>query len=157
MPEVEKQRSRPRGDVLAGATLAAVGLIALVVSLDFDAESRVFPAVTAGLLALVGLAMAVLAVVRPGGRVAEARRHLGYAALAVVAIGLWALAFGSGTGFVLPTFALQLALLRLTGVRRPAYLLGVAALVTGLAWLAFIVLLDVPMPPPLVPGVLGEW
>jgi cytochrome bd-type quinol oxidase subunit 2 len=157
LQEVVKQRALYRGEVMAGAMLAGVGLVALWLALDFDAESRMFPAVTAGLLTIVGVATAALAIIRPRAEAKETRRHLGYAALASAAIGLWALAFGGGAGFVMPTLLLQLALLRLTGVRRPAYMLAVAALVTGLAWLAFIVLLQVPMPPPLVPGIVGEW
>ena len=157
MPEVGKKRSLASRDALAGASIAVVGLTALVLALDFDPESRLFPAVTAGLLALIGIVAGVLAVARPREQALSTDDHLGYPALAAVAIALWALAFGGGAGFLIPTFLLQLVLLRLGGVRRLPYLLGVAAIVTGLAWLTFIVLLDVPLPPSRLPGFLGEW
>ena len=157
MPEVGNKRSFASRDALTGASIALVGLVALVLALDFDADSRMFPAVAAGLLAAVGIVATVLAIVKPSEAPLGTDAHLGYAALAVVAIALWALAFGWGAGFLVPTFLLQVVLLRLAGVERPLYLLGVAAVVTGLAALAFIVLLDVPLPPSRLPGFLGEW
>lgn len=157
MPEVGNKRSFASRDALTGASIAAVGLVALLLALDFDADSRMFPAVAAGLLAVVGILAAVLAVVKPREAPVSSDAHLGYAVLAVIAIALWALAFGWGAGFLIPTFLLQVVLLKLAGVKRPLYLLGVAAIVTGLAALAFIGLLDVPMPPSRLPGFLGEW
>lgn len=157
MPAVDKKRSFASRDALTGASIALVGLVALALALDFDADSRLFPAAAAGLLAVVGLLAAVLAIVRPREAPVARDAHLGYAAFAVVAIALWALAFGRGAGFLIPTFVLQVVLLKLAGVRRPLYLIGVAAIVTGLAALAFIVLLDVPLPPTRLPGFPGDW
>ena len=157
MPEVGKKRSFVSPDALTGVSIAAVGLVGSILALDFDADSRMFPAVAAGLLAVVGVLAAVFATIKPRERLVSTDAHLGYPALAVVAIALWALAFGWGAGFLIPTFVLQVVLLKLAGVQRPLYLLGVAAVVTGLAALAFIVLLDVPLPPSRLPGFLGDW
>ena len=157
MPEVGKKHSFASRDALTGASIAVVGIVALVLALDFDSDSRMFPAVAAGLLAVVGILAAVLAIVNPREATVSTDAHLRYAALAVFAIALWALAFGWGAGFLIPTFVLQIVLLRLAGVGRPLYLLGVAAIVTVLAALAFIVLLDVPLPPSRLPGFLGDW
>jgi hypothetical protein len=157
LPEVGKKRSFASRDALTGASIALVGLVALVLALDFDSDSRMFPAVAAGLLAVVGILAAVLAIVKPREAPVSADADLSYAALAVAAIALWALAFGWGAGFLIPTFLLQVVLLKLAGVQRPLYLLGVAAIVTGLAALAFVVLLDVPLPLSRMPGFLGDW
>jgi hypothetical protein len=69
-------------------------------------------------------------------------------------IAAWAAAFSGGAGFVLPTFLMQVGLLWMAGLRRPAYIAGIAVLVTTLAYLLFVVLLDIPLPQSLLPSVL---
>ncbi|MEM9209132.1 MAG: tripartite tricarboxylate transporter TctB family protein [Pseudomonadota bacterium] len=147
------RRHLSRVDIVAGAALAIVGSAALVAALGFDAESRLFPALASGCLALAGLATLGLGVSRPGESGTVVGR-LGVAALAVFSIGVWAGLFGAGLGFVLPTFLLQIALLSLAGVRRLPFLLAVAAAVTGLAYVAFVVVLDVPLPASILPAAL---
>lgn len=151
MSDSSTRRHSASVDIVTGVVLTLAGLTASYAALDFDAESRLFPALAAGLLALTGVAILVLGVVHPGDprRVAHS---LGLAALAVTAIGGWAGLFAAGLGFVLPTFLLQFALLWLAGERRVLFSLAVAAIVTGLAYLAFAVVLDVPMPPSVWPA-----
>lgn len=153
MPEPEKKRSVSRNDVITGGILVAVSLLATIQALDFDSTSRMFPAVTSGLLAIVGFAILILAVTRPV-KTARVAHGAGTAALACVVIAFWAIAFSSGAGFIFPTFIMQLFLLRLTGLRRMPALIGIAALVTTVAYLMFVNLLDVPLPPSRLPAML---
>ena len=117
MPEPEKKRSVSRNDVITGGILVAVGLLATIQALDFDSTSRMFPAVTSGLLAIVGFAILILAVTRPD-KTARVAHGMATAALACVVIAFWAIALSGGAGFVIPTIVMQVLLLRLTGLRR---------------------------------------
>jgi hypothetical protein len=145
-----------RRALATGALLAVVGGAAALQALAFDQESRMFPLVVATLLGITGIAIAAQTLLRPKAGTASGDTTRGVL-VAVLLIGLWAAAFGAGAGFVLPTFALQTSLLWLTGVRRPGYIASVAALVTAFAYLLFVVLLDIPLPPSFLPGVLQEF
>lgn len=140
-------------DVSAGALLLLTGVVAAYVALDFDTESRMFPLVIAILLAVTGTAIAIHAVLKPHYDEAS-QRKFGSVIIAALIVAVWAVAFSSGAGFVLPTFAMQAALIWLTGLRRPIHVFGIAALITALAYLLFVSLLDVPLPPSLLPGAL---
>jgi hypothetical protein len=143
-------------DISAGALLLVTGGIAAYGAVDFDNESRMFPLVVAILLAVTGAAIAIHAVLKPDSN--EASQHkFGSVMLAALIVAAWAVAFANGAGFVLPTFAMQAALIWLTGVRRPFHVLGIAALITALAYLLFVSLLDVPLPPSFLPGVLERF
>ena len=155
MPEVGNKRSFASRDALTGASIAAVGLVALLRALDFDADSRMFPAVAAGLLAVVGILAAVLAIVKPREAHVSSDAHLGYAVLAVTALALWALAFGWGAGCLIPTVLLRVVLLKLAAGQPPLAPLRLAALDPGLAALPVLGLLADPMPPSRLPGCLG--
>ena len=153
MPEPGNKRPIVRNDVVTGGVLAAVGLLATFQALGFDAESRLFPAITSGLLAAVGIAIVILAIYRPDKTVRVAH-GAGTTPMACVVIACWAIALGGGAGFLLPTFFMQAFLLRLAGIRRLPVLVGVAALVALLAYLMFVVLLDIPMPASRLPAML---
>lgn len=112
-----------------------------------------FPLVIAILLAVTGTAIAIHAVLKPHYDEAS-QRKFGSVIIAALIVAVWAVAFSSGAGFVLPTFAMQAALIWLTGLRRPIHVFGIAALITALAYLLFVSLLDVPLPPSLLPGAL---
>ena len=142
-----------RRDVSAGALLLVAGAIAARLALGFDAESRMFPLVVALLLAVTGTAIAIHAVLKPG-RNAASRHKLGSVIVAVLIVAAWAAAFSAGAGFLLPTFAMQAGLIWLTGLRRPGHVVGIAALITTFAYLLFVSLLDVPLPPSMLPGAL---
>ena len=129
------------------------GTVSAYVALDFDAESRMFPLIVAMLLAVTGTAIAIHAVLKPNYDEA-AQNKFGSVIVAALIVAAWAVAFSSGAGFILPTFAMQAALIWLTGLRGPIQVLGIAALITALAYLLFVTLLDVPLPPSLLPGVL---
>ena len=112
-----------------------------------------FPLIVAMLLAVTGTAIAIHAVLKPNYDEA-AQNKFGSVIVAALIVAAWAVAFSSGAGFILPTFAMQAALIWLTGLRGPIQVLGIAALITALAYLLFVTLLDVPLPPSLLPGVL---
>ena len=153
MSQQTNQRPVARSELFTGSVIAAVGFLAVYQALGFDAASRMFPAVASGLLALVGAAISVLAIVRPDDTV-KVVRGCRVVVLACVVIAFWAIALNGGAGFVIPTFTMQVFLLRLTGLHRWSMLIGVAALVTTLAYLLFVVLLEVPLPPSRLPPML---
>lgn len=140
--------------VMTGALLGMVGLAAVWLAQNFDDESRSFPLVVASLLAISGLAILVQSLIVKV-RLPNSLSGTTSVATALVAIAAWAGAFGAGAGFLLPTFFLQCVLLRLAGMRRAVVILGTAALITVLARLLFINLLDVPMPVSSLPFLLG--
>ncbi len=146
-------RSVNADDIVTGIVLAVAGSAALIGALGFDPESRMFPALAAALLAAAGIATIGLGVLRPG----EHRRiahSMGLVAMACMAIAAWAGAFSAGLGFTGPTFLLQISLLLLAGERRPLPLLAVATVVTALAWLVFVFVLDIPLPTSVLPSYL---
>ena len=156
MTEPVETRPAGRPGLIAGPVLLVLGSLAAWLATDFDAESRPFPLALGGLVAVSGVGILVQAFVsvrrdtfRPDGQA--------QVLVAVVLMGLWALAFGSGLGFVMPTFGLQLGLLWLSGVRAPLRVTGLAAVITLLAWLLFVFLLDIPLPPSLLPDGLQRF
>jgi len=140
-------------EVAAGLLLLVTGGAAALQAYSFDDESRMFPLVVAILLAMTGVAIAIHSIVKPTFREPVIRKISGVVLVALI-VAAWAAAFAGGAGFVLPTFAMQVALIWLTGIRRPVYIVGIAALVTALAYLLFVGLLDIPMPQSFLPGVL---
>ena len=153
MSNLKHKSKIDRRDVSTGALLLVTGVVAAYVALDFDTESRMFPLVVAMLLAVTGTAIAVHAVLKPDYDEA-AQRKFSSVIVAALIVAAWAVAFSVGAGFLLPTFAMQAALIWLTGLRRPIHVVGIAALITALAYLLFVSLLDVPLPPSLLPGAL---
>jgi len=143
-------------DVAAGALLLVTGVVAAYFAVGFDTESRMFPLVVAILLAVTGTAITIHAVLKPNYDEASKRRF-GSVIVAALIVAAWSVAFSDGAGFVLPTFAMQVALIWLTGLRRPVHVVGIAALITALAYLLFVSLLDVPLPPSLLPGALEDF
>ena len=152
MTEQNKKRLVSGRDFLTGSIMLIVGLLACFEARSFDEASRLFPAVTAALLAAAGFFVALLAIVRPVVR--EPQPHsIDTPLLAALTIAVWAAAVNHGAGFIAPTFLMQLALFRIAGIRDGKILVSVAALVAGLAYLLFVVLLNVPLPPSLWPSV----
>ena len=153
MSNVSSAGGLRRPGLVAGILLAIIGVAAAWLALGFDDDSRPFPLGLATLLALVGLAIAAKAVVDSGE---SSRRPRGQGAVAV-AVGLlstWGLAFTLGAGFLLPTFGLMAGLLYICGVRRPATLLLLAVAISVAAWILFVALLDIPLPPSLLPDAM---
>lgn len=132
-------------DFWIGLILAVVGALALHLALGFDAASRPFPVAVSALLTLSGLGL-FLRCLRGGRRRPLPGREIGVVALCALLLALWALALGAGLGFALSTFVLQAALLWLSGQRRPLRLLPLAALITAVTYLLFVVLLEVRLP-----------
>lgn len=144
---IEEIRNRPVSvrDLITGTVMIVVGLVAYFEALSFDEASRLFPAVTAGLLVATGLGVAFHAFFKPASH--ERRLHaIRTPLLAALVIAAWAVAITRGGGFIFPTFLMQLALFLIAGIRNWKMLLSIAALIAALAYLLFVVLLDVPIP-----------
>lgn len=133
-----------------------IGGVAALQARAFDDESRMFPLFVSLLLALTGIAIAAHSVLRPAANRTFAGKGSSVI-LAVLIFAAWAAAFAGGLGIVAPTFVSQAALLWLGGLRRPAIIVGTAAVVTLLAYLLFIALLDIPLPPSVLPAALQEF
>lgn len=140
--------------LVAGLLLLVIGLTAAWLAHSFDDESRSFPQILALLLAGSGLAIAVQSRASTPATTVRRSEFL-TVTLAVAAIAVWAAAFSLGAGFLLPTFALQCVLLAIAGMRRLPVILGTAILVSALAHLLFVILLDIPLPASFLPSVFG--
>ena len=149
-----KQKARIEArDLVAGTLLTLTGAASALQALQFDSESQMFPLVIASLLAVTGTAIAIHSIIKPTSGEGLVLK-ISPVWLAALIVAAWAAAFAGGAGFVLPTFVMQVSLLWLTGIRRPVYVVGIATLVTALAYLLFVGLLDIPLPLSLLPGAL---
>lgn len=142
--------------ITAGILLVIAGGAAAFHALTFDADSRMFPLTVATLLAVTGAGIIVNAAINRASSIMLAS-NTWPAVVAAAIIAVWAAAFSGGAGFMLPTSMMQAALLYLAGLRRPVYIAGTAVLVTTSAYLLFVVLLDIPMPPSLLPAVFQDF
>ena len=138
---------------MTGALLTVVGGLASFRALSFDGESRFFPLAVALVLAVTGTAILVHELLTQRAVASSAEKYTAVL-LAAAIVTAWAAAFSGGMGFVLPTFVMQASLLWITGVRRPAHIAFIAVLVTALAYMLFVKLLDIPMPASLLPNAL---
>jgi len=150
MTDATPARRPGRSGLIAGILLAVIGAVAAWQALGFDDQSRGFPLGLSTLLALTGLGIAAQSVAGAGPSSLGAYGQ-GNVAAAVLLLALWTLAFTLGVGFVLPTLILMGGLLWLCGLRRPAPLAAVAAVITLAAWLLFVAVLDIPLPVSLLP------
>jgi hypothetical protein len=142
-----------RHEFAAGIVLLLVGGAAAMAATDFDSESKLFPLVVATSLAVIGVVILIRAFLRPMERV-QSFSMPASVGLAGLVIAAWAAAFAGGAGFVLPTFGMQALLLWLSGLRQPVQLTSIAALITFLAYLLFVVVLEIPLPVSFLPSPL---
>ena len=140
-------------DTWIGLALVLVGVMAALKASGFDAPSRGYPMVLGAVLAAFGVVMI--------GKVMIGKaRHVCFslpaqAALTVaVIVMLWIGALTIGLGYVLPTFAMQFAFLLRCGGRGPGRAAAIAALITGVSYLVFILGLGVRIPEVIVPWLL---
>lgn len=132
-------------DLWIGLIISATGSFALYRALGFDAASRNFPLIVAGLLTLSGLVL-VLRCLTGGLKNPLKRRELLPIACAIGLLALWILALKHGLGFVISTFLMQLGLFWLAGERRILRAILIAALVSVASYLIFALVLDVRLP-----------
>jgi hypothetical protein len=150
---------KPKVDMpglVTGGLLMLIGVVAALQSRQFDSESQMFPLVIASLLAVAGAAIAIHAITKPVAAESLIRKNSSVV-LAVFIFAAWAAAFAGGAGFIMPTIAMQASLLWLGGLRRPTQIVGLAILITALAYLLFVVLLEIPLPPSALPGAWQEF
>ena len=140
-------------DVWIGAVVCGVGLWAAWQAGDFDENSRTYPIILAGLLAAVGVGVSVMGFLKTSPPIAMAAA-MGVALPGGVVIAAWAAALGFGLGFLLPTLAMQVALLWLGGVQSGLRIFSYAVLITAVAYGLFGVALDVPLPDSRVPWLV---
>jgi len=132
-------------DLWVGSLLFLGGLWASFEASGFDLRSRTYPIVLAALLSVAGLAVACNAILSrqaPPTMPAPFSVVLG----AAFTFGIWAFALRMGAGFALPTFVMQVALLRLSGVQRWPHVLFHAVLITAIAYVLFAFLLGIRFP-----------
>ncbi len=141
---------------MTGFLLAVAGGLASLRALSFDGESQSFPMAVAAALAVTGAAILVHSLLTQRAVASSAEKYTAVL-LAAVVVAVWAAAFSGGLGFVLPTFFMQASLLWITGLRRPAHIAFTAVLVTVLAYVLFVKLLDIPMPASLLPDALQDF
>ncbi|WP_323035511.1 tripartite tricarboxylate transporter TctB family protein [Pararhodobacter sp.] len=144
---------RPHSDVWVGVSLMAIGGYGAWLASGFDALSRTYPiALSVSLIVLGALLVAK-----------GARQRLetvpfkisGQAALfATLTLAAWIIALTSGLGYLLPTFVMQLVFLLLCGVSGYRKIILIAATITAVSYLAFIVGLGVRLPATLMPWIL---
>ena len=133
--------------------MLAIGAVAAFQAGSFDTASRMFPLIMSIALAAIGLVIVVRSfLIRSGEKSSSA--NLRHVVIAVMIVSAWLTMFSGGLGFVLPTFLMQVAFLWLGGLRSPIRVVSIAALVTVLAYLSFVGLLDLPMPPSELPDAL---
>lgn len=135
-------------DFWTGIVLVLIGGLAAWMATGFDAESWLYPMVLGVVLALCGAILAVQAAMssRPSVSFTQPLLICGPAALV---IAIWIMAIVWGWGFLLPTFVMQVALMKLggmTGLRRP---LSYASLVTVAGYGLFVWALGTRLPAPL--------
>jgi hypothetical protein len=150
---VENRRSF--ADVLAGAIFVAIGLAFVVGSLGYELGTLLrmgpgyFPLVTGGVLAVLGLVIVVKGLVA-GEKIAFGRIPWRSVVMIVAAIVFFGLTIRD-LGFV-PTVAVTALLTALASYRiRPLTAVAVAAGLTVLSWLIFIVGLQLRLP------LFGDW
>jgi hypothetical protein len=153
LPDLIKKSKFDFRSSVTGALLTVVGGLASFRALSFDGESRFFPLAVALALAVTGTAILVHALLTQRAVASSAEKYTAVL-LAAAIVTAWATAFSGGMGFVLPTFVMQASLLWITGVRRPVHIAFIAVLVTALAYMLFVKLLDIPMPASLLPNAL---
>jgi len=138
---------------VTGLLLTLIGSLAAYRALSFDGESQFFPLAVAAALAVTGAAILVYSFFIQKAEILFAEKYTAVL-LAAAIVAAWAAAFSGGMGFVLPTFVMQVSLLWVTGLRRPTHIVFTAVLVTTLAYVLFVKLLDIPMPISLLPDAL---
>jgi hypothetical protein len=134
-----------QADLWVGSLLFLGGLWACFEASGFDLRSRTYPIVLAVLLSVAGLAIACSAILSrqaPPTMLAPFSMVLGAAFI----FGFWAFALRMGAGFALPTFAMQVALLRMSGIQRWSHVLFYALVITAIAYVLFALLLGIRFP-----------
>lgn len=144
---------RPHSDVWLGLSLIGIGGYAAWLASGFDALSRTYPVV----LSVSLIALGALLIAQGARRRLETVSFMvsGHAALvATLTLVAWIVALTAGLGYLLPTFAMQLVFMLLCGVRGLRKSTLIAAAITGISYLAFIVGLGVRLPTTITPWLL---
>lgn len=147
MPQTisETRPGRTSSDIWIGLVLLALGGGAAWMASGFDDASRPYPLALSVLMMILGLVLAGKALLGRG----EDQSFSGQGRVAfpaVMVLALWILGLSYGLGYIVPTFAMELAFMWLCGVRGLGRAAAYAMLVTLGSYAVFIALLDVRLP-----------
>lgn len=140
-------------DLWVGLVLALLGAAAAWIASGFDDSSRGYPLGLSLFLLALGVVVIINAV-RGSGAQASFGLAIQVVIPAATIIVLWIVGLTSGFGYLASTFLMQMAFLTICGVRKMGHVLTFAALISGVSYLVFFVLLGVRLPTPLAPWLL---
>ena len=139
---------RPHSDVWVGVSFIVIGGAAAWLASGFDAMSRNYPIALS--VALIALGAVLIAKASRQALETVPFRVSGQVALVTtLTLGGWIVALTGGLGYLLPTFAMQIVFALLCGVKGYRKVALIAAVITGVSYLAFIIGLGVRLPAPL--------
>jgi len=149
----KKQAIYAHSDTWTGLVLLALGLTAAWLAYDFDDASRPYPLALSIIMVILGLII-IARVFLVKTKHASFTLPSKVVASAGTIIFLWILAITHGLGYIIPTFLMQLAFLLVCGFRSINKAAIVAALISGVSYMIFIVALGVRLPEPLLSWLL---
>lgn len=149
----KKHAISTHSDTWTGLVLLALGLTAAWLANDFDDASRPYPLALSIIMAILGIIIIARVFLDKGKHTSFALPSK-VAASAGTIIILWILAITNGFGYLIPTFLMELAFLLVCGFRRLDRAAIVAALISGVSYMVFIIGLGVRLPEPLLSWLL---
>ncbi|WP_417601811.1 tripartite tricarboxylate transporter TctB family protein [Pararhodobacter oceanensis] len=144
---------RPHSDFWLGLALVILGGIAAWMASGFDAMSRNYPIALSSAVIVLG-ALLVAKSRRPKAEIANFAIAGPVALIASLTLIAWIVALTYGLGYILPTFVMQAVFMTVCGVRGFGKVALIAAIITGVSYLAFIVGLGVRLPTTIAPWLM---
>lgn len=140
-------------DTWVGLAVVIVGAIASWKATGFDVASRNFPMILGFLMVVFGVLLMRQVVTGKAKHVCFSIPIRVTMVTAITAM-IWIGAITLGLGYLLPTFAMQLAFLLSCGVRSQGKAATIAALIACVSYLGFIAGLDLRLPESLAPWLI---
>jgi len=132
-----------------GLILFVFGLAAAWLANDFDDQSRSYPFALSIIMASFGFIIFIRVFFKKEKSISFVLPSKVTASAGAIII-LWILAITHGFGYLIPTFLMELAFLFVCGFNRSIKAILVAAFISGISYLIFIVSLEVRLPEPLL-------
>ncbi|MDP2779713.1 tripartite tricarboxylate transporter TctB family protein [Devosia sp.] len=144
---------RAHSDLWVGLTFIALGCVGAWFASGFDTLSRSYPTVlSVSLVALGGTLIVKASHQEPDSVPFRVSAHAAF--VATLTLVAWIAALTAGLGYLLPTFAMQVVFLLICGVRDYRKLGLIAAAITIVSYLAFIVGLGIRLPAAISPWIM---
>lgn len=137
--------SARRQDIVLGGVFAAMGLAAAGMAAGYRGASGTYPMALGGTIALLGLLVALRALLRGSPEARALVDHGPRVAITLLAAAAY-LALVPLLGFYLASALAILLLPAALGFRRPLYVLTATALFMAIVWLVFSLILEKPLP-----------